>query len=227
MKTNKTMQRLLLTAAVVSALAAVTAKAQYLNTFDNSGSVLGRLETYSSASSTLATSWSSLDANNNPSSGSELMAIGLHTTADGTAIAPITFDLVYPAQNISDLSFDLMVGAGSASDLYGGYGDFSVATRLTDNYNFNGVYDTELGPNWGLTLTPGQWVHIDIPLTTATGTALRAITLQEYSGSDRNINGTVNLYIDNLSLTPVPEPSTIALAGLGLAGLLFVRRNRS
>jgi hypothetical protein len=61
-----------------------------------------------------------------------------------------------------------------------------------------------------------------------TGTALRALTFDDYSdAATRNINGNVQLYIDNLTLTPVPEPSTIALVGLGLAGLLFVRRNRT
>jgi hypothetical protein len=216
----------LLLALVVTGLAGVSAQAQiYQNSFDNSGSIVGRFD-YGSATSISAASWSSLDAQGNPSSGSELITYTLNTTADGTAQAAETLDLLYPGQNVGDLSFDMMIGTGSAVDLYGGYGDFKVTTRLTDNYNSQTALENELGPSWGLPLTAGQWVHIDIPLNSTTGTAVRALTLQEYSGSDRNINGNEYIYIDNLTMTAVPEPTMLALAGLGAAGLMIFRRRK-
>lgn len=213
-------------------LVAGVAQAQlYLNTFDNSGSIGVSRFDYSSANSSGAVSWSSSDAQNNPSSGSQLMTYTLNTTLDGGsggAKAAITMDLFYPGRDYVDLSFDLMVGPGSATDAYGGYGYFGVATRLTDGYNYNGVWAHELGPSWDIPLTPGTWVHVDIPLTVGvggTGTALRALTFQQYSDSGRNINGTDYISIDNLQLTPVPEPSALALLLLGIpAGLIFRAR---
>jgi hypothetical protein len=235
MQTNKTMGRLVLTAAVVSALVAVTAKAQYSNPFDNSGSISAFGFDYGSgANITHGVSWASgptYDAGGSSLSGSMNFTLGFNNALDSADEIAFTGGVIYPAADQVDLSFDLMVGTGSATDSYGGYGYFKIATRLTDSYTFTQVYANELGPNWGLNVPAGTWVHINIPLTIGaggTGTALRALTFDDYSdAATRNINGNVQLYIDNLTLTPVPEPSTIALVGLGLAGLLFVRRNRT
>jgi hypothetical protein len=54
------------------------------------------------------------------------------------------------------------------------------------------------------------------------------ITIQDYNDSGRHITGSETLYIDNLALTPVPEPSTATLLGLGLCGAMsrIARRQR-
>jgi hypothetical protein len=39
-----------------------------------------------------------------------------------------------------------------------------------------------------------------------------------------NVNGTYDITFNSLTLSPVPEPTTLALAGLGLASLLVLRR---
>jgi PEP-CTERM motif len=50
---------------------------------------------------------------------------------------------------------------------------------------------------------------------------------QIFFGANSADDFPIKFYIDNVTATAVPEPSTIALAGLGLAGLLAVRRRKS
>lgn len=56
--------------------------------------------------------------------------------------------------------------------------------------------------------------------TTPTQTFQRLGLIVNGDGSQAKV------YFDNIAIGPVPEPSTIALAGLGIAGLLAVRRFR-
>jgi hypothetical protein len=49
---------------------------------------------------------------------------------------------------------------------------------------------------------------------------------QVYFGANSDAGHPVNFYIDNVSAYIVPEPSTLALAGLGAAALLFIRRRK-
>jgi hypothetical protein len=44
---------------------------------------------------------------------------------------------------------------------------------------------------------------------------------------DTDYNGALPFHIDNISVSAVPEPGTIALLGLGLAGFAFIRRREN
>jgi len=41
-----------------------------------------------------------------------------------------------------------------------------------------------------------------------------------------NVSGNYDITFNSLTLTPAPEPATLALAGLGAAGLLAFRRRK-
>jgi hypothetical protein len=244
-------QFILATLAMVSLATAAQAQ-NYLNTFDDSSSFVTssgfptfgsygldnpgtptvpnvRFDFGTVTSDSIA--WASgptQDAGSNPSSGSLQLNWTWATPPSGGQSAAFTIDLLNTAQSYSSISFDIMVAAGSTPDAFGGYGDFSVATR-DSGYAFNGTgFEQELA-NSGFSspASPGAgvWQHVTINLSGA-DSSIRAITLQDFDSADRNISGPETIDIDNLTLTPAPEPSTIALAGLGLAGLFGFRRFR-
>lgn len=242
--------QIVLAAIAVVGLATVSAQAQYLNTFDTSSSfVTGSANrTYNpppawigfdygtpTATSSASVAWASgptYDAGGSAGSGSVELSWNFNDSVDtsggGTAF---TMDLYSTAQNYAGgtLSFDIYLAPGSTPGAYGDYGYFQVFTRDA-SYNDNA---TSLGE--GLLTAAGgavgQWASVSIPLGSGADSSIRAITFQDYTGgnTDRNINGPETFYIDNVQLTPaaVPEPATLALAGLGLAGLLCIRRRQS
>jgi hypothetical protein len=229
-------------ALAVASLTAVTAKAQYLNTFDTSGSFTTGSRTFNpppiwigfdfgsaTATANHSIAWTSLDAGGNAGSGSVQLGWTWNTAVDGAGSAAFTMDLLpSPGQSFvgGTLSFDLYLDPSSTPGNFNDYGFFQVIARNTDAYNFD---DTGVGNGLSTFVTaPGQWTHVSIPLNATTGNLIRALTFQDFSGTDRNINGPELIDIDNLQLTPapVPEPSTIALAGIGVAGLISIRRNR-
>ena len=112
-------------------------------------------------------------------------------------------------------SFDLKVD----SSLNGGV----VFIHLWDINSTGGVIDQGpglLGPyfNSGWTTITGSWTapanvnHFEIEFDCTTGAA---------SGSAEAIE------VDNVSLTQVPEPASLALAAVGLFGALTLRRSRN
>jgi hypothetical protein len=74
-------------------------------------------------------------------------------------------------------------------------------------------------------------VHLAIPLTSFSGTDELAVNSSFYQfGIGMNGNwgpGNATIYIDNIQLTLIPEPSTIALLVSGLGGLLLFRTRRA
>jgi hypothetical protein len=154
-----------------------------------------------------------------PASGSMEVALTFPAT-NGDHKGAYTNDEFFPGQNLANytLDFDVKVVEGSAPDAFGNNGFFQFATRNTDNYNFVNQFADNVRVADG-------WRHVHVEPLTAPVDAVRALTFQLYGGPDQNINGTVTLRLDNVVLTPIPEPA--ALGALSLVGaLVAVRRRR-
>lgn len=82
-------------------------------------------------------------------------------------------------------------------------------------------WDASFGSDWATAKTGGTWFG---------ETAVRQVTLAGALGPGTVIwqtaTGTNPNRFTPLTLTPVPEPSTFALAGLGAAALLIFRRRK-
>ncbi len=182
---------------------------------------------------TQSTTFSSTESTitNRPNSGSALLSFSF-SSSDGGESSAFTFDLL-PFQSTptvyNDLSFDLMVGAGSTADVFGGYGYFQVATR-DQNYGFNNTSFAEelANPSFGSPAVPGTgvWRHIDIPLS-GVNTNIRGLTFQDYNDNSpggRNIDGPEFIFIDNITLTAAPEPASLALLGLAVPAFVIAAR---
>jgi hypothetical protein len=245
MQTIQDVRKFLLAAFVAAGLAGTTAKADVNLTFDNSSSIVTstgfptfgsyaldnpgtpavpnvRFDFSSPNSGT--PSWSSQDAANNAGSGSVKLSMVL--AANGAAA--FTMDLFNNVQSFANLSFDVMVDPSSTPEAAGtaaGYGYFQVATR-DSGYGFNtiGSIGEDIGASY-TGVTAGNWQHFNVALTGATQ-PIRALTFQDYGGPGQNVNGSVILYIDNIQLTSVPEPSSVALMSVGGAALVGLIRRR-
>lgn len=178
---------------------------------------------------------------NEPADGSN--GNGSGTGPGGGESAGFVLDLEpSPGVTFSSISFYVMVdprtatnslGTGSTLDAYGGYGYFQIAAADTDAYNYDSISNIsvngtnegggyELGnPNYTGS-DAGTWEHVTAPITTADTRALYIQDFNDYEG--RNIDGYETIYIDDLVLTPVPEPASISLLALGLPALLKRRR---
>jgi hypothetical protein len=194
-----------------------------VNAFDNASEVIPASAPnwrYDFGGAGFVNSWDGTqDANGNPNSGSLKVVISFNSALGGNNKLAETRDGWYPGLNGADyssLSFDIKIDPNSAPDAFGNNGYFSMVIRNTDSYNYNQQFADNVR-------SADSWRHVSVPLT-GPYDHIRALTWQLYGGPGQNIDGDVTLYLDNIVFTAVPEPSTLALVGLGLLGLLAVRR---
>lgn len=133
------------------------------------------------------------------------------------------------------------ITAGSTYTLSGSYladtaltGTFTtpVCFQLTFQdaaLNNLGTVETGAGKNaGGFTLgvtSLDTWLQGSISATAPAGTVYAEVYAMFM---DNGQTATDNIYFDNLSLVPTPEPSTIALAGLGgISALSLIRRRKN
>ena len=229
MKKNTTLRQFVLATIVASALAGTGAQAQYLNTFD-SGTSPWRFDygtaTASANHSVTFAPGPTYDAGGSGASGSAELSWTWNETADGDGSTAFTADVLgTPGQSFvgGTLSFDIYLDPSSTPGNFGDYGYFQIITRNTDSYSFN---DTGVGNGLlSFVTAPGQWKHVSVPLDAVHGNLVRAITIQDYGDSGRNINGPMTIYIDNLQLQPAPvsiPPTNYISKVTGPRGLTFV-----
>lgn len=227
MNKNFCLKHLLAVSVLLSS--ATLANAQYSNAFDTTSSPF-RYDFGNGVSPTV--SWvvgPIFDAGGSSGSGSVKLGWTWAGTAGG---ADFTADILPTPQNYAGatLSFDIYVDPSSTPGTFNDYGYFQFNTRYTvsagDTYHFGPSYINKgLVGAGNVASAVGQWSHVSVILGAEAAT-LRALTFQDYNDAGRGpINGPMALYIDNLTITPVPEPAAFALVGLGgLAMVVFRRR---
>ena len=113
------------------------------------------------------------------------------------------------------------------------YIDFTTAVDKLGMY-----VSTSIGKSASLSIFNGasllETVTLSLPTTIGGGSghegfiALSNLNITRADISSTNSSGNWNFVIDDLKLpTSVPEPATLALMGLGLAGLGFARRKNA
>lgn len=118
----------------------------------------------------------------------------------------------------STLSLDVYAPAGS----FGGYLQIQLWENNADT-GYNQIPDgsTYLSTTIGSETTLTWTIPTSISSVLATSSSTTQIGFQLGGGA----GGT--MYLDNVRTTAVPEPATLALAGLGMLGLLVFRRRKA
>jgi hypothetical protein len=121
----------------------------------------------------------------------------------------ITMDAYVPAGDFGSLlKFDLIVSQKTGM----------VSVSL-DNSTFS--QSADIGGEKILTWT----IPASVQTTLAANPTKQTSLIFEIGGNSTSPNDVV--YLDNLQVVGVPEPSTMALAGLGMAGWLVIRRRKT
>jgi hypothetical protein len=200
----------------------------------------------SGPNATHSTGWDGTVDNTGNSGGSIVQSANFDSSAGQAAGFTLDITNNLPVQ-ASNLSFDIRLAPGSAFSTLTGPGTSGASSGFMQvairdgNYNFTNTGNVFVNGNnaggngWNFgdptfsgTSDAGTWEHISIPLSGA-DSAVRAITIQDYDDNNagRAFTGTVTWNIDNIQLTPAPEPASLALLGIGLPGLLMRRRRSS
>src|SRR5262249_44615924 len=88
----------------------------------------------------------------------------------------------------------------------------------------NSVSNTEVSRNQILPIAGAQYTPFSLTIPAPAGADTARIVYAIQTFSDTGSLNTGNVFVDDLSLTRVPEPSTLALAAVGGLALLRVRR---
>ena len=155
-------------------------------------------------------------------------ALGLQITAPG---GPGTFSTLYyplPAPQVTPLNtqdnaviFKWTWNSGNA------VGGINVLFALDDNNGGVDYYDA-IVPAYSLIPTPGTTYSVTLPLQSpnqanvAAGFPIGGLNFQI---DPANVSGNYTITFDSIQL--IPEPATVSLVGLGLLGLVGLRRRRT
>jgi len=88
----------------------------------------------------------------------------------------------------------------------------------------NSVSNTEVSRNQVLPIAGPQYTPFSLTFAAPAGADTARVVYAIQTFSDTGTVNTGNVFVDDLSVTQVPEPSAIVLAGLG--GLALLRRRR-
>jgi len=164
---------------------------------------------------------------NNPSSSNDITINGVVSTADvnlellvGTTAGNVTTDVV--TLLLSQTTATATTALGSVQPALGDVSAFGVINDLTGN-----GYKVAAGTDWYQVL---GWTGNSSTYAGAQGTGAAYGASPVYQFDSLPASGSPSVQIDlptALNLVSVPEPSTMAMAGVGLASmLLFRRRNK-
>jgi MYXO-CTERM domain-containing protein len=194
----------------------------------NSGSFWhGAWQTDASAITPNATMVAVLGSNDNSGTTQSTMSADVNVgsyiyqsigTADGATSLQINFDFGQPDDDNGGRTLGMTVGVYA----YDGLGGFSAADS-TDIYGASGV--TFLGAQSftydSVNLDDQIFAQIATISLSGAGSQELFLRFNNYRPADTQSWSV----IDNIAITPIPEPGAVLLGGLGLLGLLRRRRN--
>ena len=233
MKTSIRNQTTLLFLGLMTAAATASATTVFTQDFDGAYTSSGfafNSGGYNAGGSPTATANAVLSSGGNPN-GSFEVAMTATTSGDGWAGQLFFNNLTLPDPNMADYTLQFDAEGSYAATL-------TTSIRGFSGVNQNGTSDWYINPvptsltklnaaNTWQTFTLG-FGAIGVPTTTVAEHSLQfnLKIFQSGWGGGAKIGTPNDLYVDNviLSYTPVPEPGTFALLGLGVAALLVFRR---
>jgi hypothetical protein len=134
--------------------------------------------------------------------------------------SPSTLAFTAMLANASTLSIDVYTPSGS----FGFFQQWALVINNADT-GFSNLDPTfSHSPSIGSQSTLTWTIPASIRTTLSTSANPSQIIFQVGGGFT---SGNETMYLDNVQITPVPEPSVMALMGAGATGLAFVARRRA